>query len=118
MSENMYGVDVMCTYRDLVDAECDEGYRRDFLAVLKLGEWDGDKVSNVCEKLWRKLSVDSHFRQLVVKSPFYNPEDLLRSFMGMFNYDQLWLIHPCICEVLRTGSLSEATFLRTKSSWE
>ena len=117
MSE-VYDTSVTCGYRGLAEAERDEGYRRDFLAVLKLDDWNGDEVSDACERLWAKLSPDPLFRQLVAKSPFYSSEDMLMSFMGMFNYDQLWLIHPCICEVLRAGSLSEPTFRQTTTSLE
>ena len=69
MSE-VYDTSVTCGYRGLAEAERDEGYRRDFLAVLKLGDWNGDEVSDACERLWAKLSPDPlEIRRLVQVHP-------------------------------------------------
>jgi hypothetical protein len=114
MSEIPYNTEYICTYKEDSEDMCDDNYRRDFLAVLKLGEWKGDEVTRHCESLLTVLGKDKLFRQLISKSPFYHEEDLLMSFMGMFNYDQLWWIHPCICEILNTGSLSNSTYCKMK----
>ena len=118
MNKVIYDSEYHCTYNDNCNEDCDEHYRRDFLSVLKLKEWDGKVINQRCESLWSILNKDLLFRQLVMKSPFYNEEDLLTSFMGMFNYDQLWWMHICVCEILKIGKLSDVTFNKMKANKE
>ena len=115
MNEVLYDTEYSCKYKEDSDDVCDDNYRRDFLAVLKLNEWEADELTRRCESLFTIMGKDKLFRQLMTKSPFYHEEDLLMSFMGMFNYDQLWWVHVCICEVLNTGSLSDSTYCKMKN---
>jgi hypothetical protein len=111
-----YDITLRCSYKS--EDKTDDDYRKDLLTAFKLTEWNGDKVNATCESLWHKMSHDSNFCKLMEKSPFYNADDIITSFMGLFNYDQFDIIHDCICEVLIKNELSTTEYNNALSRME
>ena len=104
----LYDSSFKCSYKE--DGKNDDDYRSDFLRAFKLNSWEGEKIDTACTVLWKKLSEDSNFCGLIVKSLFYNADDLVTSLMGLFNYDQFDIIHECISEIINDGQLSDTTY--------
>ena len=94
--------------KDDIETIIDELYRHEILSVFKTDDIYEDKISTTLEQLWNKMSPYTPFRELfeTYKEKCMNPGmDNLLVFSALFSYFTFDIIHPCICDFLKTQSI-------------
>jgi len=85
-------------------------YKNDMLNIFHLKEYNDEIVSNILKNVYNKISNDKTIHKCIKKiqelNPFFN-DDEFAAFMVLFAFDNLSITHPCICELLKTGNLSD-----------
>ena len=84
-----------CLYKRATE-DTNKAYQRDFFGVFGIEEWDSNHISSVMTRIVRRFGEQSWFRSMLSRSPFYSEDDLEYSLSGMFNYDQLDIMHTVL----------------------
>jgi len=107
----MYNTQFICTYKliDDIDDHRDNLYRAQFLQAFNIHVYDEKTILNTCYILYEKVKDNNLFKNIIQKSPFYDSNDLIFSFMMLFNYDTFDLLHRCIIEEIDYGGLKESS---------
>jgi hypothetical protein len=99
----------MCTYNNNPDDLVQEDqYRAEFLSAFNLEEFDDKKINQEVSALFERLKRSPELATCMTKSAatFFS-EDLQTGLMGLFSFDFFYLAHPCICEFLEIGTITE-----------
>ena len=102
---------------DMTDDISETLYRVELLGVFGLEEFD-DKVINLeVMTLCNQLSAHTEFVELMLKAAAKMfSEDLCIGLMVLFSYDSFFLLHRCICQYLKLGTISNDTLIDLKKS--
>ena len=92
---------------DINDEVSETLYRFELLSVFGLEEFNDDVINLEVMNLCTKLSEHSDFTELMLKAAGKMlSEDLCTGLMVLFSYDTFFLLHRCICEFLKNGTIS------------
>jgi hypothetical protein len=83
-------------------------YRNDLLSIFELDDYDASIFNNKINELYKTLTNDYAFRQLMNKmTTEYVFADETLGLITLFSFDFLELTHKCISELIETGKISE-----------
>ena len=109
----MYDTKYTCTYNWCKDFKLsDTLYRRDILNIFGITDFDFEKheceIFDEMKKIFDEISKNDQFMECVNNacSPHFS-KDSFMGFTMLFSYDFLHLTHPCICEFLETGKITD-----------
>lgn len=86
----------------------DSLYRNDILNIFNLEEFDEQEINNCINKIYGKIKNYDDLKPILQKlAAFFFSEDCELGILLMFSYDYLEHTHPCICEFLETGKISD-----------
>jgi hypothetical protein len=113
----MYNTHFNCTYQDeenVSDVDLDlaeDKYREDFLQTFGVSDYCDDTVNAVIQDLYKKIKDDEKMMILLKKmSTTFMVEDPEIGLIIAFSYDYFYLTHPCMCDLLETGTISQENF--------
>ena len=86
-----------CLYRR---SGSSSAYQEDFLGIFKLDEWDGQQISRVVDRFVERYGEEEWFLSVLNKSPFFDPGDKATSLSGLFNYDQMDVLHTILARAV------------------
>lgn len=115
----MYNAEYNCSYMDSdVFLETDEVndcekefirnciYRQDVLNIFDLDEFNESVVNKNINNVYHDVEKEPELHKCITKvADVYG--DPLIGFMVLFSYDYLYLTHPCICDFMKTGKITE-----------
>jgi hypothetical protein len=119
----MYNTKVVCTY-NTVDVFLDTDnitasemefvrdalYRQELLDILEIEEYDEELMGVAFHKLYEKLQGSEELRKCMVKmAGRIMSEDEEFGMFVLFSYDYMHLTHPCVCEYLETGEITQTS---------
>ena len=104
----MYNTLLRCTYNNVSDVDQEDQYRIEYLNAFNLEEFDDKQINKEVDALFEQLRTSPDLNNCMTKSAatFFS-EDLHVGLMGLFAFDFFYLAHPCICEFLETGTITE-----------
>ena len=104
----MYNTLLKCTYNNASDLTQEDQYRTEFLNAFNLEEFDDNQINKEVSALFERLKTSPELAACMTKSAatFFS-EDLQTGLMGLFAFDFFYLAHPCICEFLEIGTITE-----------
>lgn len=83
-------------------------YRNDILNIFDIEDFDVDIINDKVDQLFEKLKNNTEFLNLLNNfANIYLSEDPIIGLYILFTYDILYIAHPCICEFLDKGKVSE-----------
>jgi len=113
----MYNTKIKCTYQDLDNGSeefadlAQEKYFKEFLQVFGVDDYCDDAVNKIIQDLNEKIIGNEKMITLLKKlASTFMSEDPDIGLMVGFSYSYFFLIHPCICDLLESGSISENNF--------
>jgi hypothetical protein len=123
MNNVMYNTKVVCTY-NTVDVFLDTDnitasemefvrdalYRQELLDILELEEHDEELMSEALHKLYEQVKGSQELRKCMVKmARRLMTADEEFGLLILFAYDYMYLTHPCVCEYLETGEITQTS---------
>lgn len=105
----MYNTLLKCTYNNNANELAQEDqYRTEFLSAFNLEEFDDKQINKEVSELFERVKHSHELTRCMTKSAatFFS-EDLQTGLMGLFAFDFFYLAHPCICEFLESGNITE-----------
>ena len=105
----MYNTLLKCTYNNVSYVDQEDQYRIEYLLAFNLEEFDDKQINKEVDALFERLKNSPELTKCMSKSAagFGNCEYLHIGLMGLFAFDYFYLAHPCICEFLETGTITE-----------
>ena len=83
-------------------------YRQDLLNIFGLDEFVETTINNKIAKLIKLLRYHTDLYDcMLIASKAMNEDDALSGLMILFSFDYLHLAHPCICEYIKTGKITQ-----------
>ena len=116
-----YNTDYICSYKNVSEYEDliekygngfieDLLYKRDILYIFHLDEYKDDVILKCMENIYNIIKDNEGIKMCIQKIkqsyPFIT-KDEITAFMILYSYDYLEGIHPCICDIIKTGTISE-----------
>jgi len=94
----------------------DDLYRNDFLNVFYLDNYDEDIMGKVFNELHEQFIKFDLFKEYMCKfAKDYNMENNTNlSIIFLFSFDSLYYFHPCICDYLNYGYVTEENINQLK----
>ena len=92
-------------------------YRQDFLNIFKLydSEFNDETVEICIKKLYKFIKNENEFKICMTKTAEkLLSNDLKLGLMLLFSFDYLYLVHPCICEFIETGKITDSSLNNLK----
>ncbi len=105
----MYNTLLKCTYNNTSDVDQEDQYRMEFLNAFNLEEFEDRQINQEVSDLFERVKKSPELTKCMTKSAagFGNSEFLQVGLMGLFAFDYFYLAHPCICDFLETGTITE-----------
>ena len=123
---DVYNTKYVCSYNDsdvFLESELkilnddeknfvrDALYRRDLCNIFNIEDqcFDEKIITNMISDLLKKINGEKFLESCITKisNKILCSSDLELGFMMLFSFDYLYLSHPCICEFIETGKISE-----------
>ena len=83
-------------------------YRKDLLQIFGVDDFNEDIFDKVISELYTKVYTHKELSLLMeIVASRYMSVDKEFGLMILFSFDYLYLLHPCICEFIETGKVSE-----------
>ena len=91
-------------------------YRNDILNIFGIEEFN-EKVINKCiHTIYEKIKNYDELKPILEKlASFFLSDDCELGLLLMFSYDYLQHAHPCMCELLETGKISDDKLMNLKN---
>lgn len=115
-----YNTQYKCTYNDDdVFLETDEIndaektfirsciYRQDLLNIFDMEDFNESRLNRNITRIYE--SVKNQLEPCIQKATAsISSDDTIMGFMVLFSFDNLWYSHPCICEIIETGAVTDS----------
>jgi hypothetical protein len=96
----------------------DDLYRNDFLNVFNLDEYDEEKLTFILDSLYESIVNCDTLKDYICKfSKGYDTSNFDQGKFGiifLFSFEHLYLFHPCICDYLNYGYITEINLDKIK----
>ena len=104
--------DIFLESDDISDSDknfvIDALYRKDLLYIFCVDDFNEDIFDKVISELYTKVYTHKELSLLMeIVASRYMSVDKEFGLMLLFSFDYLYLSHPCICEFIETGKVSE-----------
>lgn len=105
----MYQSDFLCTYKLHSDDEQEDFYRLQLLQAFGLEKWDDDHIENETAALFKKVSENNDFIEILNHVKNSDNYKMVFTLMGkddytlfkiLFMYELFDLAHKCFCDIL------------------
>lgn len=105
----MYNTLLKCTYNNVSYLYQEDQYRIEYLNAFNLEEFDDKHINQEIDALFERVKTSPELAACMTKSAagFGNRDFLHVGLMGLFAFDFFYLAHPCICEFLETGTITQ-----------
>ena len=82
-------------------------YRQDILNIFNMEDYNIDELTAAINELYEKIKINDKLIKIMIKlaGDISSMDDKL-GLMIMFSFDYLYITHPCICEFLETGQIT------------
>ena len=123
----MYNTKYICYYNDsdvFLESEIqilsedekqfvrDALYRRDLCNIFKIEDhcFNEKIINDSISNLYKIINGETFVEFCITKfsNNFFCNSDLELGFLILFSFDYLYLVHPCICEYIETGKISDS----------
>ena len=126
----MYNIDFVCTYNtdqiflgeedtfteDEKDFIRDAVYRQELLNILGLEEYGETEMNGAINELYEKIKGHTELMECALKlAGRFMSTDKEFGLMILFAYDYMYLSHVCISELLKTGTISDASMRQLRA---
>jgi hypothetical protein len=99
------------------DFVIDALYRKDLLNIFNVEDFNEDIFDKVISDLYAKLYIHKELSLLMeILASRYMSIDKEFGLMLLFSFDYLYLSHPCICEFIEFGKITQETFDKLKEA--
>ena len=86
-------------------------YRREVCNIFNIEDqlFDEKIITNIICSLYKNINGEKFIELCATKTSnkIFCNSDLELGFLILFSFDYLYLLHPCICEFIETGKISE-----------
>lgn len=113
----MYNLHYKCLYKLQGDNEVNEydgqkQYQADVLNIFEMGTFDEEAIIDILDTVYSKVKHNEHIKTCMhtIHSNTFTTSDqdmFEYSFIIMYSYEYLYVTHPCICDLLLRGEISE-----------
>ena len=94
----------------------DSLYRNDVLNIFSLEEFDEQQINKCIHTIYEKIKNYDELKPILEKlASFFLSDDCELGLLLMFSYDYLEHAHPCMCELLETGKISDDKLIKLKN---
>jgi hypothetical protein len=95
----------------------EEKFRIEMLEVFSVTDICDEKINTIINEIYEKFKTDENMIAILKKmaTSFFS-EDAELGLMVGFSYNYFYLMHPCICDLLKDGKISEENFNLLKKS--
>jgi hypothetical protein len=116
----IYNTNINITYKNYeTDTNSDMAnimYRKDLLSIFNIQEYDFDIIYPCIEKVYPILIKHDILKQLMT---FLASKHLIsnKTEMGLiflFAYEYFYIIHPCVCEIIKNNKISNENIEKLK----
>ena len=126
-----YNTNYICKYKNYIFSKEEEEtlsendkyfvndslYRNSILNIFNLEDFDEKLINDCISKIYEKIKNCDELKPILKQlASFFLSEDCELGILLMFSYDYLEDTHPCICEFLDTGKISDDKLNRLKDS--
>ena len=82
-------------------------YRQDILNIFNMEDYNIDELTAAINELYEKIKINDKLIKIMIKlaGDISSMDDKL-GLMIMFSFDYLYITHPCMCEFLETGQIT------------
>ena len=113
----MYNIEYNCTYQSFLetflgtDEEkeyiADILYKTDLLSILNIEDFEEEPINTAIKEIYEKIkdNVDLKICMLKLASDFMTCDEMF-GLVLLFSFDYLSYTHICICELLKTNTIS------------
>jgi hypothetical protein len=115
----MYNLNYECLYK-VEEEEEDKAnrnggqkkYQTDILSIFGMETFDEEKIMDVLDTIYTKVKNNEHIKRCMntinANMFSHSDQDMFEySFIIMYSYEYLYVTHPCICDLLLRGEISE-----------
>lgn len=117
-----YNLNYVCSYKNLTEYTDlieqygtnfleDLLYKRDILYIFNLETYKEDIILKSMENVYDTVKENEQIINIIKKIkelyPFITMRDDISAFMILYSYDYLDGCHPCICDIIKTGTISQ-----------
>jgi len=82
-------------------------YRQDILNIFNMEDYNIDELTTSINELYEKIKINDKLIKIMIKlAGDISSMDEKLGLMIMFSFDYLYITHPCICEFLETGQIT------------
>ena len=130
---DFYNTDYLCQYKSDIFIETDNIndnekefirnalYRNDILYIFDSDDFDEVHINRALNKLYTKLKefklLEKFFENILEKiKETYFLSNCEHAFIILFSYDFLYLMHPCLCEYIKIGNISNKNILALENA--
>jgi hypothetical protein len=87
-------------------------YQTDILTIFEMEIFDEEKIIDVLDTIYAKVKNNEHIKRCMntihANTFLISDQDMFEySFIIMYSYEYLYVTHPCICDLLLRGEISE-----------
>ena len=94
----------------------DSLYRNDILNIFGIEEFDEQVINKCIHTIYEKIKNYDDLKPILEKlASFFLSDDCELGLLLMFSYDYLEHAHPCMCELLETGKISDDKLIKLKN---
>jgi len=88
-------------------------YRRDLCNIFNIEDQDFDEkiINDIISNLYKNINGKHFLESCIMKiSNMFFTSDFELSFIILFSFEYLYLVHPCISEFIETRKISETNY--------
>lgn len=98
----------------------DDLYRNDFLNVFNLDQYNEEIIEKIVDELHEQIINCELLKEYICKfASEYNIDNSNTNYaiIFLFSFEHLYFFHPCICDYLNHGYISEVNLNKIKSQF-
>ena len=107
----MYNYSINTTYLTIANDKQDTQYRKEYLSVFNLENYDEDIIMNCVNDLYQKYKINEQIKNLFAigkETSVYALNDDL-TFILFFSFESFHYFHNCLKELERNNVISDKT---------
>jgi len=95
----------------------EEKYRIEMLELFGVKDICDNKINEIINDIYEKMKIDENMIEILQKmANIFCSEDAELGLVVGFSYNYLYLLHPCVCDLLKDGKISEENFTTLKNA--
>ena len=111
----MYNYSIKTTYLDIEDAKQDTQYRKEFLEVFNINEYNHHIIMKSTKELFKKYEWNEQIRHLITKlilaeNKFPVKISKETAFIMFFSFQNFYFFHKALCELESNNIISDELF--------